>query len=226
MLKAIIFDAYGTLISTGNGSVTAAKKILKLNGRNDISAVDFYVDWKKYHRIHMNAPDFITEEEIFHTDLNKLYKDYRLNRNADTDVNIMLDTLDKRTAFPESKEVLEKLSKEYIVCIGSNTDISPLLSNLKHNDLRVNRIFTSEELKAYKPNTAFYEKILHELAIDANEVLFVGDSPLDDVAGPKNAGIKTCLIDRNKTDPSTEITADFKISDLRELFGITAQINK
>ena len=220
MLKSIIFDAYGTLISTGNGSVSAAQKILELNGRNDISAVDFYGDWKKYHRIHMNSPDFISEENIFHMDLNELYKDYHLSRNADTDVQIMLDTLDKRTAFPETKEVLEKLSKKYIVCIGSNTDTAPLLSNLKHNDLIVNRIFTSQELKAYKPNTVFYEKILHELAVDSSEVLFVGDSPLDDVTGPKSAGIKACLINRKKTNFSSEITADFEISDLRDLYHV------
>lgn len=30
-MKAILFDVYGTLISTGNGSVNAAAEILKKN---------------------------------------------------------------------------------------------------------------------------------------------------------------------------------------------------
>ena len=50
MLKAIIFDAYGTLISTGNNSVKAAERILLLNKRPDISPAEVYGRWKKLHR--------------------------------------------------------------------------------------------------------------------------------------------------------------------------------
>ncbi len=221
MLKAILFDAYGTLISTGNGSVKAVEKILKLNKRADISAVDFYGDWKKYHREHINSlVGFVNEEAIFHICLKKLYEKYGLCRNADEDIKIMLDTLDKRVLFEETKEVIDALREKYTVCIASTTDTAPLMENLKHNDLAVDRVFTSESLRVYKPNPLFYTRILNELGLDAFEVLFVGDSVVDDVLGPKSVGIKSCLINRKNTAFSGKIYPDFEISNLKELCGI------
>ena len=51
--KMIIFDAYGTLLSTGDGSVRATERILALQPR-DIDARVFYSEWKKYHRTHID----------------------------------------------------------------------------------------------------------------------------------------------------------------------------
>ena len=45
-MKLIIFDAYGTLISTGTGSLDAVKKILALQDK-DIDPQEFYKEWKK-----------------------------------------------------------------------------------------------------------------------------------------------------------------------------------
>ena len=42
MIKAIVFDAYGTLISTGKGSIEAAGKILAINNCGDIGPKEFY----------------------------------------------------------------------------------------------------------------------------------------------------------------------------------------
>ena len=49
MIKALIFDCYGTIISTGNTSVNGTKKILD-NLKIDIDPILFYKDWKKIHR--------------------------------------------------------------------------------------------------------------------------------------------------------------------------------
>lgn len=46
MKKLLIFDAYGTLISTGNGSIQATEKILALQDKH-IDAKAFYKEWKQ-----------------------------------------------------------------------------------------------------------------------------------------------------------------------------------
>ncbi len=43
----------------------------------------------------------------------------------------MLDILGNRTAYPEVKEVLEKLSHRMTLCIGSTSDTAPLLQDLE-----------------------------------------------------------------------------------------------
>lgn len=44
-MKLIIFDAYGTLISTGTGSLDVVKEILALQEK-DIAPEEFYRNWK------------------------------------------------------------------------------------------------------------------------------------------------------------------------------------
>lgn len=217
MFKAIIFDAYGTLISTGTGSVDAAQKILLKNNRTNISTKEFYAQWKKYHKLHIESQtEFINEEEVFKQDLKALYVDYRIDGNSDEDVKIMLNTLGKRNAFSEAKEVVDNLSKKLIVCIGSTTDTAPLLNDLKRNKIQIDKVYTSENLKTYKPKKEFYQAILDELSLKTNEVLFVGDSLIDDVYGPKQLGIKTCWINR-KCAKANNIIPDYEIKSLCEL---------
>ena len=213
MIKAVVFDVYGTLISTGTGSVDAARKILDLHG-SAIPAKDFYADWKKYHRAHMDGlTHFVTEETIFRWDLERLYEQYGLPGNAAEDVHLMLDTLGNRTAFPESREVVERLRRSVTVCIGSTTDTEPLMRDLERAGIAVDHIFTSEGLQVYKPQKAFYETILAALSLPPEAVLFVGDSLTDDVFGPARAGMKTCWVNR-KGQPAPTPPPDYTVEDL------------
>lgn len=219
MVKAVVFDAYGTLISTGTGSLDAAQRILDLYG-SAIVAKAFYADWKKYHRQHIDGlTRFVPEETIFLWDLEKLYGQYGLSGNAAKDVRIMLDTLGNRTAFPESKAVIEGLKGRMTVCIGSTTDTDPLMRDLNRSGIVVDHIFTSEGLQVYKPQKAFYERILAELSLLPQEVLFVGDSLTDDVSGPKQVGMKTCWVNR-KGQTAPVPPPDYEVSDLTGLPAI------
>ena len=214
MIKGIIFDVYGTLISTGNGSVTAAGEILK-KINVDMDAKVFYKKWKEFHKKQMNEmTEFITEEEVFKNDLKMLYEFYNLKGNYEEDVKIMLDSL------------YTNLSKKYKIYIGSTTDTEPLMVNLKNNNMKVDKIYTSESLKEYKPKKEFYTKILNDINLNARDVVFVGDSLLEDVQGPQSVGIYSILIDRkNKYNEEERKIPNAVISNLRELDKILADLN-
>ncbi len=215
-VRCIVFDAYGTLISTGNGSLQAAREILTQAGRKDIPAEGFYADWKRCHRQHIrDMREFINEEAVFRQDLKKLYLQYQISGMAEQDIAIMLNTLGKRKAFDDSQKVLEELSGDYFLCIGSTTDTRPLIMDLKRNHLRVHMTFTSELLKLYKPNPAFYQAILEQLKCKPCEVLFAGDSLIDDVEGPKSVGMKTCWVNR-KGEKQGKVMPDMEVRNLEE----------
>ena len=181
MKKAIIFDAYGTLISTGNGSIIASKKILK-KINFDMDSKEFYKKWKELHKKQMRELNtFITEKEIFENDLKMLYEYYGINHSYKEDIKIMLETLEHRNVFLETNEALEELSKKYEIYIGSVTDTNPLLKNIKDNNIKVNGIYTSEMLKTYKPQKEFYIQILKQLNLEPKDVIFVGDSLEEDI---------------------------------------------
>lgn len=224
MLKALIFDAYGTLFNTGTGSVDAAGRILSKRGRDDISAKEFYSRWKQFHKMHMDADgEFLSEAEIYHLDLKKLYREYGIDGDADEDINIMLSLQGTRPAFAEAAEALETLHEKYMICIGSTTDTEPLMRDTRRSKIPVDRVFTSEMMKVYKPKPEFYLTILNSLDIKPEEALFVGDTPDNDVTGPQRVGMKACLI--NRKGIKYDVCPDFVITDLRELYGIVDLID-
>lgn len=224
MLRTIIFDAYGTLLDTGSGSVEAAGKILEKNGRGDIPPQDFYARWKQLHRRHMDqAGPFLNEESIYHLDLQKLYAEYNVSGDADRDVQIMLATLGNRTPYPEAKEVLETLGGMVGLAIGSVSDTEPLQRDLARGGLKIEKIFTSEGLRCYKPAPAFYRAVLGQLGLQPEEALFVGDSLSADVEGPQAVGIPACWVDRKGAGPGN-ITPAYTVPDLRGLVPLARRL--
>jgi len=64
---------------------------------------------------------------------------------------------------------------------------------------RVNGIITSAELGARKPSAAIFAHALTIAGVPAADTLHVGDSPREDVAGARAAGIEPVLIVRART---------------------------
>lgn len=224
--RFILFDAYGTLFSTGTASVDSTRAILQKRGRNDLDASAFYSKWKVY-RAEMirTMTEFVCEAEVFRTTLHTLYREHCIDGNADEDVWIMLDTWGTREAFYDTKQTLETLSKTHTLCIASTTDTAPLMRDLCRNGLAVERVYTSENLRVYKPHRAFYGAILDDLQTRPDEVLFVGDSPTDDVWGPARLGIQTCHVNRKNT-PYKDIFPDYTVSSLAELPDLLQKMEK
>ncbi|MDP4121421.1 MAG: HAD family hydrolase [Bacillota bacterium] len=224
MIRAIIFDAYGTLISTGNGSVEATRKMLnQLNVL--IDPVIFYKDWKLTHKINIeNIGEFLSEYDIFIRDLQILLKKYSINEMPENAVSFMIHSLTGRKAFSETKDVIDSLSSKYTICIGSTSDTEPLLENIKENSLTFDYVFTSQSLRIYKPQKEFYEKILSILKISSNEAVFVGDSLIDDVLGPQQLGIYSVWLNRLKVENNTDIIPDAIIASLYDLPNVLKKL--
>lgn len=226
MIKNIIFDAYGTLISTGDGSVKATEAIFYPHGLSE-TAVEIYREWKQYHRHHIDTlGEFVTEKEIFIRDLAKLYDKYHITSYAAVDVEPMIVSQYSRDLFLETRGVIDDLKLSYNIAIGSTTDTDPLMYNLNRAELRIDHVFTSESLRVYKPQKEFYKAILERIGWDAQDTLFVGDSLTDDVIGPKSVGMKAILLDRKGiySKQKTHSEPDAVIQNLTQLIDIIPTI--
>jgi 2-haloalkanoic acid dehalogenase type II len=195
MLTAILFDCYGTLINTGNGSIKATEQILALNS-SSVKAVEFYDKWKLLHHEICVAEPFVSEVIAFRLGLDRLYKAYSIDGNPERDVTIMLETLGKREIYPEVQEVINRLSKKYTLAVGSNSDHNPLINDLSRNKIHIKHVYSSESLGIYKPNGEFFERILKDLSLKLEEVIYIGDSQIDDIKGPSSLGIPSIWINR------------------------------
>ena len=223
MKKLIIFDAYGTLISTGTGSLDSTKKILALQDK-DIDPVSFYAEWKKLHKEQIfnciKTSIFLTEWDIFSLDLKIMYERYNINRPYKEDVKLMLESQFNRRLFDDVKEVIDELKKKYRVVIGSTADTYPLIKNLEDNNLIVDEVYTSEMMKKYKPDLDFYRYILEKEKCAPENSIFIGDTLLDDIKGPKTLGMTTILIDRKENIVINDVKPDYIINNFNELLTI------
>ena len=225
MIRTVILDAYGTVLSTGTGSVDAIARILSLNGKNELDPQKVYGRFKKIHEtFKAEMTTFLTEAELCVLEMAQLKKEYRFVRNPADDAAILLSIQGMRIAFPDSKEAIERLQRSLRVAIGSNTDTEPLMTDLHRAGINPDRIFTSESLRVYKPSETFYEKILKELNAKPEETLFAGDSLVSDVLGPQRTGMKTCWIARKgKIRKENDPLPDYVAHDLTELANLLTQ---
>ena len=227
MIKAVILDAYGTVFFTGTGSVEAMTEVLRLNGRNDLDPKKVYAGFKKLHREHIDGlTEFLTEAEVFGLDMAEISREYGLTRDPAEDTRVMLSIQGTRTAYADSKAAIERMQRSVPVIIGSTTDTWPVMTDLARAGIVPDKVFTSESMRVYKPQEAFYRTILKELDIEPEEALFAGDSLLDDVFGPQRIGMKTCWITRKgevwkEEDPRP----DYMAKDLAQLADILEEIN-
>ena len=218
-MKAIIFDAFGTLFKvTNGGSARTIRKHISAAGFS-VEEAAFLEEWKAYYKKHTGDEcEFMTEREIFIARIQMFYDRYGMSRSAEEDADALLAGAFEREAYPEVKMVLAGLMERYQVFIGSNTDNDVLESVMQKNDIKVHKVYTSEDLKCYKPNPKFFERILKENGLTAEEVLFVGDSITDDVLGPKAVGMKTVWVDRKGI--GGDAGQDGTVAELRGLWEV------
>ena len=215
-MKTIIFDAFGTLfkVTSGGSAKTIIKHITDCGIAVDEKA--FHEEWKAYYKKHtLNQNEFMTERDIFISRIQMFYDKYHINRNAENDADALLSTAFEREAYPETKAVLDELMTSYRVFIGSNTDNDVIGRVMQKNNISVHKVYTSENLKCYKPSGRFFTQILNDNGLSTHDVLFVGDSVADDILGPKAIGIKTVWIDREGIGNNGE--QDYTINNLNEL---------
>ena len=152
-----------------------------------------------------------------------MFKKYDIDADASIEVKPMIDTLfATRKVFPDTIKALDMLRQRGVdFVIGSTTDTDSITYFLKENSLVFSRVFTSEDLKVYKPHAKFYNSILKQTGWNVEECLFVGDSIVDDVFGPQSIGMRAVLLDRNGSyDINSEIIPDYVINSLCELAEI------
>jgi FMN phosphatase YigB (HAD superfamily) len=101
--------------------------------------------------------------------------------------------------FAEAHESVERLDALGLTLgLLSNADEDFLQRALSRARLRFSMIQSSESLRAYKPHRAVFLAACERLGTAPNETLYVGDSPIADVGGAHNAGLRTVWVRRAK----------------------------
>ena len=192
-MKAIIFDAYGTLFDVNSAAEKCKDKIgNKWEGfANYWRTTQLEYTWL---RSLMNRhKDFwqITEDS-----LDKSMKAFKIDSSMK---NELLDLYKILSTFPEVKEVLKNLKeKNYKLAILSNGTPALLNELVKSNnfDNMFDDIFSIEDVGIYKPNSKVYDMPIKKYQIQKEEVAFLSANTWD-VSGGGNYGYSSIWVNRN-----------------------------
>ena len=193
-IKAIIFDAYGTLFDVNSAAEKCKDKIGHKweNFANYWRTTQLEYTWL---RSLMNRyKDFwkITEDS-----LDKSMKVFNIDISMR---NELLNLYKKLSPYPEVKKVLNSLKeKKYKIAILSNGTLALLNELVLSNNLDnvFDDIFSIEEVKIYKPDSKVYNIPIKKYQINKNEVVFLSANTWD-VSGAGNFGYNSIWVNRNK----------------------------
>jgi len=216
-VKAIIFDAYGTLFDVNS----AAKKCKdKIGDKWEVFANYWRTTQLEYTwlRSLMNRhKDFwqVTEDS-----LDKSMKAFKIDSSMRGE---LLDLYKILSTFPEVKEVLNNLKeKNYKLAILSNGTPSLLNELVKSNNLDsiFDDIFSIEEVGIYKPSSKVYDIPIKKFKIQKDEVVFLSANTWD-VSGGGNYGYNSVWVNRNNNIfDSLDYIPQNQVKNLGELLDL------
>jgi len=220
MIKAILFDFYGTLVKEDSKIINEICYEIHDSSSNLKSIKEIGHFWdQEFRKLCLNSfnNNFIIQKLIETKSIENTLKYCKSNLEAIDLAKRLFAYWSNPELFDDTIETLNKI--QLPICIVSNIDNTELNNALLNIDYSPDYIVTSESEKAYKPRSEMFIKALKLLGMKNNEVLHVGDSYSSDILGAKNLDIKTIWINRDKRHIDTNIS-DFEIFNISELLNI------
>ena len=216
-VKAIIFDAYGTLFDVNSATKKCKDKIGdKWEGfANYWRTTQLEYTWLR--SLMDRHKDFwqVTEDS-----LDKSIKAFKIDSSMRGE---LLDLYKILSTFPEVKNVLNNLKKkDYKLAILSNGTPSLLNELVKSNNLDsiFDDIFSIEEVGIYKPSSKVYDIPIKKFKIQKDEVVFLSANTWD-VSGGGNYGYNSVWVNRNNNIfDSLDYIPQNQVKNLGELLDL------
>ena len=192
-IKAIIFDAYGTLFDVNSAAEKCKEKLGdKWEGfANYWRTTQLEYTWLR--SLMRRHKDFwqITEDS-----LDKSMNFYNIDNSMRSELLNLYKVL---SPFTEVSDTLKKLKQSnYKLAILSNGTPDLLNELVVSNQLKdiFDDIFSVEEAGIFKPDSKVYDLPINKYNIEKNEVLFLSANTWD-VSGAGNYGYNTVWVNRN-----------------------------
>ncbi len=214
-IKACVFNAYGALLDT----YLPFEEYRNQLGKN---ALVIYKLWRAKRLQYSSQLSLMNRHTSYET-IRKYALDFACDVYGVNDEAVkknILETHSKLDCYPDVREVLITLKGNGIqTAILSNGSPQKLSATVKHAaiDKLLDRIYSTEQVGAYKPSPAVYEFVEEQLALPRNRICFISSNSWD-IAGATSYGLYSVWINRyNRTPEHLPYKADFEIKNLSEL---------
>ncbi|MCH8199478.1 MAG: HAD-IA family hydrolase [Chloroflexi bacterium] len=237
-ITLIAFDMYGTLARNDASSWEGTFRALALEQGLAVSGEALRAQWStrdvsfRATRTNMAdpaaSPPFRSYWEAWRDTFVDSFAALGIEGDAALAATRCVDALCERPAFSDVTPVLEALAAERELAVLSNADDRYLDGTIRHNGWRFGTVVSSESARAYKPDPRIFATFCREAGVAPERVLYVGDSPYDDVHGAKLAGMQAVLLRRDQQTPGRTpppeatvlLAADHEIDSLTALLPL------
>ncbi len=216
-IKAIIFDAYGTLFDVNSAAEKCKHKI----GDKWEPFANFWrttqLEYTWLRSLMKRHKDFwqITEES-----LDKSMMAFNIDPKMKNELLNLYKVLSPFQEVPETLKLLKE--KNFKLAILSNGTPSLLNDLVKSNNLNnlFDDLFSIEEVKIYKPHPKVYDLPIEKYKIKKNEVVFLSANTWD-VSGAGNYGYQSIWVNRNNNIfDNLDYKPNNQIKSLSELINL------
>jgi len=216
-IKAIIFDAYGTLFDVNSAAEKCKDKIGdKWEGfANFWRTTQLEYTWLR--SLMDRHKDFwqITEDS-----LDKSIKVFNIDPSMKNELLNLYKILSPYKEVPETLKTLkEKKFKLAILSNGTPSLLDELVKS-NHLDNLFDDIFSIEQVGVYKPSSRVYDMPIKKYNINKSEVAFLSANTWD-VSGGGNYGYQSIWVNRNNNIfDNLDFRPKYQITDLKKLIQL------
>jgi HAD superfamily hydrolase (TIGR01549 family) len=240
--KAVLTDYIGTLVNAPNYSMAASRKKLHkalTEAGFETGMAEFLEAYteahEKYRVVRYEQLREVTNAVWVCEALNSLgcsvsVDDSRIKTALNVFFQDYVDSLEFR---PCTEKLIKRIKENCKLGLVSNFTYAPVIyASLRK--LGINQFFdavlVSDENGWRKPHKQIFIEALQKLHVTAEEAVFIGDSPLEDIKGAKEIGMKTVFVQSQfyslKDLQDSREKPDFVAGDLHQIYrNFSAIIN-
>ena len=216
-VKAIIFDAYGTLFDVNSAAEKCKDKIGdKWEGfANFWRTTQLEYTWLR--SLMERHKDFwqVTEDS-----LDKSMKAFDIDPSMRNELLDLYKILSPYKEVPETLKTLKEKNFKLAILSNGTPSLLDQLVKSNHLDNLFDDIFSIEQVGVYKPSSRVYDMPIKKYNINKSEVAFLSANTWD-VSGGGNYGYQSIWVNRNNNIfDNLDFKPKYQISDLNKLIQL------
>ncbi|MEM2108071.1 MAG: HAD family hydrolase [Candidatus Bathyarchaeia archaeon] len=205
-VKAAVTDYIGTLVNAQHYSMAASRRTL----HKALVEAGLETEYEKFLEAYQRAHEKyrVIRYEQFREVTNAVWVCEALNDagcktsiedpRVKSALNVFFkDYVDSLELRPYAKKLLTKIKAHCKIGLVSNFTYAPVVY-ASIRKLGINQFFdavvVSEENGWRKPHTQIFRDTLEKLHVRPEETVFIGDSPLEDIKGAREVGMKAVFV--------------------------------
>ena len=199
MIKALLFDTYGTVVDW-RGSILAELGALGAARKLALDWDRFLVEWKSSYtpgmeKVNRGEWPWTTVDTIYRRKLDELVAAYEITGLEEAEIAALNRVWWRLHPWPDSVAGLTRLKARHVIAPLSNASFAGMVYLAKFAGLPWDCIFTAENARCYKPRPEVYRTAVGLLGMRPDEVMMVAAHNYD-LRAAQAEGMRTAFFPR------------------------------